>query len=59
MNEAGKIAGPGAELKNSGRRVDARLPDHPSKDIVIGRSDGISFVPNVVIVSVRLVIVVE
>lgn len=59
MDETGKIAGPGAEFKHSGRRVDVRLADHPPKDIVIRRSDGISFVPNVVIIAVRLFIVVE
>jgi hypothetical protein len=59
MEEAGKIAGSGAELKHSGRRVDARLAYHPGKDIVIRRSDGIFFVPYVGIVAVRVIIVVE
>jgi len=59
VDAAGKIACPGAELKHSGRRVDARFSYHPCEDIVIRRSDWIFFVPDVGIVAVRFVIVVE
>jgi hypothetical protein len=59
VDAAGKIACPGAELKHSGRRVDARFSYHPCEDIGIRRSDWILFVPDVGIIAVRFVIVVE
>jgi hypothetical protein len=59
MDEAGKIASPGAELKHSGGRVDARFAYHPREDIAIRRSDGIPLVPYVNVVTVGVLIVVE
>jgi hypothetical protein len=59
IDEPGKIAGSGTELKHSGRRVDARFSYHPREDIVIGRSNGVTLVPYVGVIAIRLVIVIE